>query len=216
MTDKKDGTRTRIQSMAMPDTSGNDDDYREIDTKPKKLTIDKNSYKPAKTRQELYNELKMEEKILDQDVYQYATYIERALALALDAAFIFFLYKVVVFMTPHIFTLALYCMSKYKVEFMLGNAFLLRMILVITTVIVAFIGVVIPMAFFNNSFGKKFLNLKVRGDEKYIISINEAITREFIAKPLSIVCIAGFILPFYNKERKSLHDKIMKTIVIKG
>jgi uncharacterized RDD family membrane protein YckC len=99
---------------------------------------------------------------------------------------------------------------------MLGNAFLLRMILVLTACILAFVGIIMPMAFFNNSFGKKFLNLKVRGDEKYTISINDAITREFIAKPLSIACVAGFILPFYNKERKSLHDKIMKTFVIKG
>lgn len=57
------------------------------------------------------------------------------------------------------------------------------------------------MALFNNSFGKKILKLKVRGDEKYTLSINEAITREFIAKPLSIACLAGFILPFFNKEK---------------
>jgi hypothetical protein len=216
MTDKKDSTTARVNSMAMPDNSGADDYREKVDTKPKKLKLDSNSYKPAKTRQQLYNELKQEEEILDQDVFQYASYVERGIALALDILFVFLLYKIVIFITPYEFKLAQYCMDKYGVEFMLGNGFLLRMILILTAIVAAFVGVIMPLAFFNNSFGKKFLNLKVRGDEKYTLSINEAITREFIAKPVSIACIAGFILPFYNKERKSLHDRIMKTFVIKG
>lgn len=217
MNDKKDATSTRANSMAMPDNSGAEDDYREkASTKPQKLKLDSNSYKPAKSRQQLYNELKQEEEILDQDVYQYASYVERSIALALDAVFVFLLYKIVVFITPYEFKLVQYCMDKYSVEFMLGDGFLLRMILVLTAIVAAFVGVIMPMAFFNNSFGKKFLNLKVRGDEKYTLTINEAITRELIAKPVSIACIAGFILPFFNKEKKSLHDKFMKTFVIKG
>lgn len=217
MTDKKDVPATQKNSMAMPDNSGDADSHRKnFDTKPKKLKLDNNTYKPAKSRQQLYNEMKQEEEILDQDVYQYASYLARGTALALDIGFLFILYEIVIFITPYEFRLIQYCLDNYNLVFDLGNGFLLRMILVITAIIAAFIGVVIPIAFFNNSFGKKILNLKVRGEEKYTLSISEAIVREFIAKPISIACIVGFVLPFFNKERKSLHDKIMKTFVIKG
>lgn len=122
----------------MPDNSGTAEDYREnIDSKPKKLKLDGQSYRPAKTRQQLYDELKQEEEILDQDVYQYATYLERGIALLLDAVFIILLYKIVIFITPYEFQVAQYYLDKYSLEFMLGNGFLLRMILVITSIITA-------------------------------------------------------------------------------
>lgn len=216
MTDNENGPDKKMNSMAMPDNSGPDDDYRELqDIKPRKLILDDNNYRPAKTGQQLYNELKLEEKILDQDIYQYASYVERGAALLLDSVFVFILYKVVIFFTPYEFQLTQYFLDSYNLEFILGKNFLLKMILAVTAIIVAFFGLIIPTAFFNNSFGKKMLNLKVRGQEKYTITINEAIVREIILKPISIACILGFIIPFFDKEKKSLHDKIMKTLVIK-
>lgn len=213
MNEKKDRFNSKRASMSMPDNS---DDYREVASrKTRRLKIDTDSYRPFKTRQQLYNELKQDEENLDKDVFEYAPYFDRAAALTLDFIFIYILYKIVIFIAPYEFKLIQYFLNSYKLEFLLGNAFLLNTILAFTGSFVAFIGVIIPTAFFNNSFGKKFFKLKVRGIDKYTISIDEAIAREIFCKPLSILCMAGFILPFYDKEKKSLHDRIMKTIVIK-
>ena len=217
MTDKKNGLDKEVNSMAMPDNSGSEDDYREkLHSRPKKRILEIDSYKQGKSRQQLYDELRQDDEILDQDLFEYASHIGRGAALFLDVLFFFVLYKIVTFITPYLFKLTQYCLDAYKLEFMLGNGFLLRMILILTTIVVIFISVIIPMAFFNNSFGKKVFNLKVRGDETYSIAIDKAIIRELIAKPISAICIIGFIFPFFNKERKSLHDKFMKTFVIKG
>ena len=216
MSDKKDGSAKEKISMAMPDNFSTTDDYQDIkNSKPKKLKIDENSYRPAKTRMQLYNELKKDEVVVDLDVYEYASYFERGAALALDAIFIFVLYQIVIFITPYEFNSIQYFLNNYNTEFIFGEAILLSMLFILTTITTAFIGVIIPMAFFNHSFGKKFLKLKVRGVDKYTISINEAIVREFFYKPISIISIAGFILPFYDKEKRSFHDKMVKTIVIK-
>lgn len=216
MTTKRETKILKTNSMAMPDYSGTNDDYREAESlSPKKLELDSDSIRPAKTRQQLYSELKEDEEVLDQDVYQFAPFFQRGLALILDTIFLFILYKTVVLVTPYEFKLVHYLMDKYSLNFILGDAILLRLLLVSTAIFVAFVGVIVPMAFFNNSFGKKMLNLKVRGEDKYTLSISQAINREFIAKPISILCIAGFIFPFCNKQKKSLHDKITNTFVIR-
>ena len=94
MNDKKVGHTDEKKSMAMPD---NYEDFKEI--VDRKLKIDKNSYRPVKTRQQLYNELKQEEEFLDLDVYEYASYFDRGAALALDLIFIFILIKCIIGIT---------------------------------------------------------------------------------------------------------------------
>jgi uncharacterized RDD family membrane protein YckC len=74
--------------------------------------------------------------------------------------------------------------------------------------------IIIPVSFFNTSFGKKIFNLKIRGRERYTISLSLAVKRELILKPLSIIILAGFITPFFSKNRLSIHDMIAETIVI--
>ena len=114
MIDKKDGAAKEKTSMAMPDNSGTTDDYQEIkNSKPKKLKIDEKSYRPAKTRQQLYNELKQDEEFINFDIYEYASYYTRAAALALDIVFIFILYKIVIFITPYEFRLMKYFLCSY-------------------------------------------------------------------------------------------------------
>jgi uncharacterized RDD family membrane protein YckC len=75
--------------------------------------------------------------------------------------------------------------------------------------------VVIPVAFFNTSFGKKIMGLRIRGIETYSLSVSTAFSRELIMKPISIILIAGFITPFISKKALSVHDFLAKTIVIK-
>lgn len=208
---------SKPQSMAMPESSITRS--REIeqlfsDGKKNKLKLDTDSYKPAKTRQQMYDELKKEEEILDQDVYYYAPVVKRGAALILDLAFMFLLYKVVLKAVPWEIKISEFCMNKYHLQFMFGHAALVKLFILINSLVATFYGIVMPVAFYNNTIGKKFLNLKVRGVDKYTLTISEAFIREIIYKPISIVCIAGFFVPFYNKEKQSVHDKLANTIVI--
>lgn len=225
MTEKKTGTRSIVRppSMAMPSEKTSQFHIGETpsdpfdDGKKVKLKLDYDVQKPAKSRQQLYNEMKQEEAILDQDVYQYAPVIGRGIALVLDCGFIFFLYKLVLAAVPYEFKISQYFMNQYKLQFMFGDAALIKLFLVLSTVLAVFFGIVVPMAFFNNSFGKKLAGLKVRGDEKYTLTISEAFMREVVMKPISMGCLIGFVLPFFTgKEKKSLHDKVMHTFVIKS
>lgn len=225
MTEKKndDPTRTGNKSMAMPSEKtaqfhlGNTSQDPFDDGRKRKLKLDYETQKPAKSRQQLYNEMKQEEAILDRDVFQYASVVQRGVSLALDLGFIFLLYKAIIFLVPFEFKLSQYFMDQYKIEFMFGNAAYIKLLIVLSTLAAVFFGIIIPMAFFNNSFGKKVVGLKVRGDEKYTLTISEAFMREVVMKPISIGCLIGFVLPFFTgKERKSLHDKVVHTFVIKA
>ncbi|MEA9355909.1 RDD family protein [Bacteriovorax sp. PP10] len=224
MTEKKTGTRTIVKPQSMSMSEGTSQFHVETapldpfdDGKKRKLKLDYDTQKPAKSRQQLYNEMKQEEEILDQDVYQYASIVERGISLAIDCVFIFILYKLVVFLVPLEFKLSHYFMDQYKIQFMFGEAAFIKLLLILSTIAALFFGIVFPMAFFNNSLGKKLVGLKVRGDEKYTLTISEAFMREVIMKPISMGCLVGFVLPFFGgKERKSLHDKVMHTFVIKG
>ncbi len=225
MTEKKndDPTRTGNKSMAMPSEKtaqfhlGNTSEDPFDDGRKRKLKLDYETQKPAKSRQQLYNEMKQEEAILDRDVFQYASVVQRGVSLALDLGFIFLLYKAIIFLVPFEFKLSQYFMDQYKIEFMFGNAAYIKLLIVLSTLAAVFFGIIIPMAFFNNSFGKKVVGLKVRGDEKYTLTISEAFMREVVMKPISIGCLIGFVLPFFTgKERKSLHDKVVHTFVIKA
>jgi uncharacterized RDD family membrane protein YckC len=225
MAEKKNagGTKTGIKSMAMPSEKTSQFHIGESnldpfdDGKKRKLKLDYDVYRPAKTRQQLYNEMKQEEEILNKDVYEYASFVQRGISLALDCAFIFVLYKIVVILVPLELKISQYFMDQYKIQFILGEAAHKKFLLLITTVCAVFFGIIMPMAFYNNSFGKKFVGLKVRGDEKYTLTISEAFMREIIMKPISMGCLIGFVLPFFTgKEKKSIHDKVMHTFVIKA
>ena len=80
--------------------------------------------------------------------------------------------------------------------------------------VVLFFFIVLPVAFFNISFGKKIIGLRIRGTENYRLSISQAFNRELIFKPLGIIIIAGFITPFISKKEQSIHDMLTNTIVI--
>jgi uncharacterized RDD family membrane protein YckC len=69
--------------------------------------------------------------------------------------------------------------------------------------------------FFNTSLGKRIFGLRVRGDHFYTLNFGLAFQREFIFKPISAGLVIGLIFPFFNKEKKSLHDKFAGTFVIK-
>jgi uncharacterized RDD family membrane protein YckC len=102
--------------------------------------------------------------------------------------------------------------DKFKLEF--SEKIFMNSMIGSACFIVLFFLIIIPVAFFNTSFGKKILGLRIRGNEKYTLTISEAFLREFILKPLSVILIAGFITPFYTKKRLSIHDMLSGTFVI--
>jgi len=79
---------------------------------------------------------------------------------------------------------------------------------------IAFIFIIIPLSFYNSSFGKKLLGISVRGTNSYTISLSQAIAREIIIKPLSLLTLVGFVTPFFSKKKQSIHDMIIGTLVI--
>jgi uncharacterized RDD family membrane protein YckC len=181
------------------------------------LSLDEQTFKPAKTRTELYNELIKDEKIsTDEDYFEFAAPTSRVIALFIDVIAAFFIVKVA--MIPPAFEVKLihlFFLDKYNLNFMFGDVALFKLILILNIFFALIFFIVIPVAFFNVSLGKKITKLRVRGDAKYTISITQAFKRELIYKPISIVFLAGFILPFFDKKKKSLHDKMAGTFVIR-
>ena len=63
--------------------------------------------------------------------------------------------------------------------------------------------------------GKKAYGIKVvKADTKELLSPVMALVRFFLFS-ISVLSIVGILLPFYNKEKKALHDIILNTIEIK-
>jgi uncharacterized RDD family membrane protein YckC len=180
--------------------------------KEARLTLDESAVPKAKTRSAMAMEVRPEEDLKDEFIY--ATYPKRAIALIFDLSFLAATGLGIKFLSTIFRTLIQYFMDSYKLKFMIPEPMIMNLIFGISGFLAIFFLIVIPLAFFNVSFGKKLLGLRVRGSEHYTVSIFEAFKREVIFKPLSIVLIAGFITPFFSKTRASIHDMLAHTIVI--
>jgi len=203
-------------STAMPDTDLIERERTSApQVRPKKLKLVEKGFKPTKTRSELYNELAKEEEIYDKDVTEYPSPIVRLIALVLDLIF----NGVIIYLGFNLFPIfnmiIQLFMDKYKLVFMFGAEYLNMVTLGFTEITLVMLFIIIPGAFFNTSFGKKIMGLKVRGTGQFTISIGQHFQREVIFKPLSIALIIGFILPFFDEQKRSLHDRLAKTFVIK-
>ena len=202
-------------SAAMPSMADEVDHSAKVPTKTQKLKLDEKGYKPSRTRVEMYNELERQEKKLDEDVFVYANPIFRGIAFIIDLGFMYGLYLLAhLLVKPITFVIQLF-LDKYKLQIMLSQDLYLMSVLVFSICFVALLGVLVPLAFFNTSLGKRIFGLRVRGDDFYTLNLGLALQREFIFKPISVGLVIGFIFPFFNKEKKSLHDKFARTFVIK-
>lgn len=202
-------------SAAMPSMADEIDHTAKEPPKAQKLKLNDKGFKPSKTRVEMYNELERQEKKLDEDVFVYANPIFRAIAFVIDIGFMYGLYLLAhLLVKPVTFVIQLF-LDKYKLQIMMSQDLYLMIILVCSICVVALFGVLVPLAFFNTSLGKRIFGLRVRGDDFYTLNLGLALQREFIFKPISVGLLIGFIFPFFNKEKKSLHDKFARTFVIK-
>lgn len=224
MSDKKVSQTdySTIQKRRQPSTAM-DSDSLDVSAPTKKkresgsLQLDITNHRPTKTRTALYNELSKNDKVKDdEDYYEFSSPVARLIALAIDSVFAFALVKSAIFLSPleGKFLHAVF-LDKYKLQFMFGENLTNQFFLVATIFFALFFFIVIPVAFFNVSLGKKMTRQRVRGEGKYTITISQAFRRELIYKPISIVILIGFVLPFFDKKKKSLHDKLAGTFVIK-
>ncbi|MDO9184255.1 MAG: RDD family protein [Bacteriovorax sp.] len=182
--------------------------------KSKKLVLDEESIPKSKTRSAMAQEVQDNEEVVLKDIYSYAPLHKRALAFILDIFFLGGIYYIVNLISPILIGFVKYFINEYKFDSVIPETFLENSSLFFSGSVLLFFFVIIPVSFYNSSFGKMILGLKVRGAQKYTISISEAIKREFIFKPISIVIIAGFVTPFISSKRLSIHDMIAKTFVI--
>lgn len=182
--------------------------------KERKLTLDVGAVPRTKTRSAMAMEMQGLEDKKSGDLYDLAPFPKRAIAFILDSIFLVALLRGAKSASPVIRSLIQFFLDKYNLQFIIPETLVMKIILGLTTFGMLFFFILIPVAFYNHSFGKKILGLRVRGEERYTISIFQALKRELIMKPISIAIIAGFITPFYNEKRQSIHDKLTHTFVI--
>lgn len=186
---------------------------RIAERKKPKLALDESAVPKSKTRSAMAQDLnKAPSK--EEDVFHYASFPKRGIAFILDmffALFIAFLVKLTSPLLRHVVQLFL---DRYKLKFIVPEIFVMNTVIVVDALFITFFMIVIPLAFYNTSFGKKLLGLRVRSTQRYTISITQAFKRELIYKPLGIIIIAGFITPFFSKMQQSIHDMLTDTVVI--
>ena len=133
----------------------------------------------------------------------------------IDILFMFIMANLLFYLVPLEIKLIDVFMAKYSLQFMFGETVLIYILKSLNIAFGLFFFVIIPTSFFNTSLGKKITNQRVRGDYKYTLSISQAIQRELIWKPLGMAFLVGFFMPFFDKKKKSLHDKLTGTIVVR-
>lgn len=219
MSDNKNSNNVKLPSMSMED-----DDIQDVPKVKNKISIqssglklDETNHRPSKTRGELYKELtKNERQMEEEDYFEFAHPFARGIALLMDMTFAFFTVQFGLLSAPYeVKMIHMFFLDKYKLQFILGEEAFIKVITAANISIILFLCIVIPVAFFNVSLGKKITSLRIRGDQKYTLGISQAFQREIIFKPISIIVLVGFILPFFDKKKKSLHDKMAGTFVIK-
>lgn len=186
-----------------------------LEKKQSKLTLDEAALPPRhKTRSAMASELEKEKTKKEEDVYDLAPVSKRGAAFVLDVGFLAAVLYATKMLAPLWRTLVQLFLDRYKLQFIIPEPLVMKTIMGISGFFALFFLVVIPVAFFNTSFGKKIAGLRVRSSDHYTISITQAFKRELIFKPLSILIIAGFITPFFSKMRLSIHDMLAGTFVI--
>lgn len=189
-------------------------DTKLVTRKKPQLILDESAAPRMKTRSEMAAELSKGNEDEEWDSFVYASVIKRSLAFLIDLIFLGILAIVSYYMAPLCRKILQLFLDRYKIELFLSDANLMNFILLVNMAIAVFFFVVIPVAFYNHSLGKKLLGLKMRGSEKLRIGIDQAMARELVYKPLGILMIIGFFVPFFNKKRQAFHDMQSETIVI--
>jgi len=192
--------------------SGND---KFVTRKEPGLSLDEGTVPKMRTRSEmaaaLTNMANEEEEVLS---FKLASFPKRFIAFVIDMAFAAVLGIAVYFTTPILRSLIQLFLDKYKLQFWLPEPIVMQLIFTADAIVMIFLFICLPVAFYNHSYGKKIVGLKIRGTQKYTISLVQAIQREIVYKPLGILIVVGIFIPFFNKKHQALQDFLAETLVI--
>lgn len=183
--------------------------------KKESLELEEIEYNNRTTRGELYKELKKQELILDEDVYVYANPIMRGIAFVVDYAVYAGVGLLCQILAPFEMVLWDWFLNKYHLALQVSRELAISGIVGLNLMVGIFLFILMPVAFYNRTIGKKLTGQYVRGVDKYTLSLTDAFKRELIWKPISLGLLVGIVMPFFNKRKQSLHDRICETIVIK-
>lgn len=208
------GSKIQLEKAKEPPKPHKRDKIITKQKKDQSLVLDEGAVPRTKTRSAMALEIQGNKEDELKDVFSLASYIKRAIAFVFDLAFLAALAYIARLTSPLVRMLVELFMDRYKFKFHIAESDVMNAITGVNGVFLVFFLVIIPVAFFNTSLGKKIMGIRIRGTEKYTLTITEAFKREVILKPLSIALIAGFITPFFSKKRQSIHDMLAKTIVI--
>jgi uncharacterized RDD family membrane protein YckC len=197
----------------MPTINNSDFDQEEVTERPQKLKIEATGVRHS-TRTSMYNEMLAQQKENTEDVIVSAPVVKRGIALILDLFLMLGISYVAINLIPITKLLISFPMDKYKFVWRLSDKNLSYLMMGINSLVMYFFLVFFPTLFYNTSFGKRIMNLRVRGIDQYTLSFEQAFFRDFLFRPVSILSGVGLIVPFFNKEKKSLHDFLTKTQVV--
>lgn len=74
---------------------------------------------------------------------------------------------------------------------------------------------IIPMMIFKRSFGKMIFKIRIHCTLMHTPLSSSIFLREVIFKPISILTIFGVAMIYFDEDKRALHDRIMKTVVVK-
>lgn len=170
--------------------------------------------KETLTRRQMAERMKKEENT--EDVFVYANPINRGIAEILDILFVGVVSYVLKFLLGPLFLLNTIILNKYNYQLDVSKSLYVYNGQFIVLGLMYFIFIVIGTAFYNKTVGKKMMGLVVRNDDRFSLNLTDIFVREVVLKPISVISVIGIIMPFFHKQKKSLHDVLMKTLVIES
>jgi uncharacterized RDD family membrane protein YckC len=212
----KSSTNNENLDETVKDSQVDDTEFLTRKTSVTPLSLDENAVPKMRTRSEMAAALIHPGDEEKDESYTPAALAARALALFIDGVIALVIAVVVYLSAPLVRSLVQWWMDKYKLHFLFPESIVMKGIMALDAAILVFFFICLPVAFYNHSFGKKAVNLKVRGLGKYSLSLVQAIQRETVYKPLSILLVVGFFIPFFNKEKMALQDYLAETVVIEN
>jgi uncharacterized RDD family membrane protein YckC len=66
------------------------------------------------------------------------------------------------------------------------------------------------------TIGKKIMGIRVMGENGSLLSVNQALLREFLGKMILGIFIIGYFWMFIDKEKQCWQDKMAGSVVIEG
>jgi uncharacterized RDD family membrane protein YckC len=144
-----------------------------------------------------------------------ATYAQRVQAGAVDLGVAFVLYKVASIekLTYNTEELFFRVQDATGIQFEISDTLLDYLLIILNFCFFYFFIQVCVTWLTQKSIGKMVFKIHLVSFDSNKISFFQAIKREAIFKPLGVIFLLSFIIPFFNDDNESFHDKLGGTFV---